>query len=124
MTPSQGAGAGQAMEARLVLFFPQCTVVLNFQQDAQVLSTLLMHPRVTRNTVQQALRVYSEVRQPIAAAFQEASQAAGKLMTNSTMTVDELKVAFWQSGGPVWGRPKPEEDVQQAVELLEKTVTG
>ena len=124
MTPFQGAGAGQAMEARLVLFFSQCAVVLNFQQDAQVLSTLLTHPRVTRNTVQQALRVYSEVRQPIAAAFQEASQAAGKLMTNSTMTVDELKVAFWQSGGSVWGRPKPEEDVQQAVELLEKTVTG
>ncbi|KZV77668.1 salicylate hydroxylase [Peniophora sp. CONT] len=106
MTPFQGAGAGQAME------------------DAWALSTLLAHPRVTRDTVQQALRVYSDVRRPIATAFQESSSSAGKLMTNGTLSPDELKAQFWVSGQSVWGRPSAEADVQQAVEMLEKTIAA
>ncbi|VDB84463.1 unnamed protein product [Peniophora sp. CBMAI 1063] len=106
MTPFQGAGAGQAME------------------DAHVLSALLMNPRITRDNVHKALNVYSDIRQPIATAFQEASRTAGKLMSNATMTVEELKTEFWLSGQSVWARPKLEDDVKQAVELLEKIVAA
>ncbi|KAA1470032.1 FAD/NAD(P)-binding domain-containing protein [Dentipellis sp. KUC8613] len=48
MTPFQGAGAGQAIE------------------DAHLLSSLLTHPLTTRATAAHALRVYSDVRRPLA----------------------------------------------------------
>ncbi|EIW82784.1 FAD/NAD(P)-binding domain-containing protein [Coniophora puteana RWD-64-598 SS2] len=61
MTPYQGSGAGQAVE------------------DAYVLATLLGHPRITRETIPQALAVYDEVRRPFAIGVARGSQEVGQI---------------------------------------------
>ncbi|KZV74945.1 FAD/NAD(P)-binding domain-containing protein [Peniophora sp. CONT] len=106
MTSFLGAGAGKAIE------------------DALVLSTLLAHPGVTRDTVRQALCAYSDVRCPIAADFYHASRRNGQLMTDSSMTPEELLVEYGKTMKSIFGRASAEDDAKRAVEKFEKAVAA
>ncbi|KAF8624142.1 hypothetical protein AX17_007205 [Amanita inopinata Kibby_2008] len=63
MLPHQGSGAGQAVE------------------DAYILSSLLGHPKTTRETLEHALQVYDQVRRPFALEVQRKSRLAGRYFT-------------------------------------------
>ncbi|KZV75939.1 FAD/NAD(P)-binding domain-containing protein [Peniophora sp. CONT] len=106
MVPFQGAGAGQAIE------------------DATVLSALLTDRRVTCTNVQKALRVYCDVRLPIAMDIYNASHRSGQLMGDSSMSLEEIAAEYIKVGQGAWRRGSPEDDVQQALELFEKALAA
>ena len=63
MAPFQGSGAGQAIE------------------DAYILGSLLGHPKVTLETVSDALKIYEAIRLPHANEVQRRSAQAGWLLS-------------------------------------------
>ncbi|KAJ8082777.1 hypothetical protein PM082_008633 [Marasmius tenuissimus] len=71
MTPHQGSGAGQAIE------------------DSYILAALLGHPRTTRENVQRALRIYDEIRRPMAQRVMEKTRMNGRLYS---MELDGLDI--------------------------------
>ena len=97
--------------------------IQNIVKDAQVLSALLSHPRITRDTIQQALRVYSNVRLPAAKDIYNASRRSGQLMGDSVMTPEEIAAEFSGVVQCAWKRGSPEEDAQRALELFEKVTS-
>ncbi|KZV75938.1 salicylate hydroxylase [Peniophora sp. CONT] len=101
MVPFQGAGAGQAIE------------------DALVLSALLTDRRVTRMNVQKAIRVYSDVRLPIAMDIYHASRRSGQLMSDSSMSPEEIAAEYVKVGQSAWSRGSSEDDAHRALELFE-----
>ncbi|KAJ7097196.1 hypothetical protein B0H15DRAFT_33887 [Mycena belliarum] len=70
MTPHQGSGAGQAIE------------------DAYILATVLGHPSTTRETVPRALRIFDEIRRPVAAGVAEGSRVNGQYFSLAVEGVD------------------------------------
>ncbi|KZV77667.1 FAD/NAD(P)-binding domain-containing protein [Peniophora sp. CONT] len=105
MTPFQGAGAVQAIE------------------DAQVLSKLLAHPCTTRATVQQALRVYTDVRRPVARKFFDASRRNGQLISDPTILPHECGAEMTRVMDEVWNRlDSPAMNAQRAADLFEQAL--
>ncbi|KAL0565839.1 hypothetical protein V5O48_016176 [Marasmius crinis-equi] len=74
MTPHQGSGAGQAIE------------------DGYILAALLGHPRTTRENVHRALRIYDEIRRPLAQGVMERTRMNGRYYSLELdgLDVDEL----------------------------------
>ncbi|KAJ7031865.1 hypothetical protein C8F04DRAFT_1109318 [Mycena alexandri] len=70
MTPHQGSGAGQAIE------------------DAYVLATVLGHRSTTRQTLPRSLRVFDEIRRPVAAGVVESSRMNGRYFSLEVDGVD------------------------------------
>ena len=123
MTPFQGAGAGQAMEVRPDLVWISAQVsLINRAQDAEVLSTLLADPRVTRDTVHNALRAYADVRHPVAKVFYEASRRNGQLMSDASLAPEDMAAEFAKAVSALWGSANPVDNAQQALELFGKVV--
>ncbi|KAF9269723.1 salicylate hydroxylase [Marasmius fiardii PR-910] len=60
MTPHQGSGAGQAIE------------------DGYILATVLGHPRTNRDNLHRALRIYDEIRRPMAHRVMEKTRMNGR----------------------------------------------
>ncbi|VDB99296.1 unnamed protein product [Peniophora sp. CBMAI 1063] len=106
MVPFQGAGAGQAIE------------------DVHILSTLLSHPRTTRQTVQHALRAYSDVRVPIAAKFFAASRKNGLLITNTKTPLSDCAAELRELADSAWCSSHPEVESRRAVEEFEAALVG
>ncbi|KZV77655.1 FAD/NAD(P)-binding domain-containing protein [Peniophora sp. CONT] len=101
MTPDQGAGAGQAIE------------------DAQILSTLLAHPRATRDTIRRLLRAHTDVRKPVATEFFLAARKNGMLMSDASVPLEEFVAQMHELAESVWSKGSPEGNAQRAVDLFE-----
>ncbi|KAK7024836.1 salicylate hydroxylase [Favolaschia claudopus] len=78
MTPHQGSGAGQAIE------------------DAYILATVLGHRTTSRETVPRALRVFDEIRRPLATGVVEASRMNGRFFSLE----EDGGIGFDQYTGP------------------------
>jgi salicylate hydroxylase len=75
MTPYMAAGAGQAMEVRVII---QAQDYFNsYTKDAFVLGRLLSHPLATLDNVSAALKAYQDVRLPDAQLIARKSKRAG-----------------------------------------------
>ncbi|KAI0322131.1 salicylate hydroxylase [Amylostereum chailletii] len=111
MTPLRGAGAGQAIE------------------DAQILAAILAHDSTTKESVAQALQVYSRFRQPIASGVAEASRQNGMFLSLYGVEgeVDEARLEevgkTIQANFDWYTEIDPADDVKAALELLESTLT-
>ena len=81
MTPHQGSGAGQAVE------------------DAYILALLLSHPKTTLKTLPDALKVYEEIRRPLATEVQKGSFAAGTVF--DFLAPESLEVRDFGKNGNV-----------------------
>ena len=75
-----------------------------------------------RGSAHQALRVYSDVRLPVARDICNASRRGGQLMGDSIMSPEEISGEFVKMGKATWERGSPEDDAQQALELLKKVL--
>ncbi|VDB84464.1 unnamed protein product [Peniophora sp. CBMAI 1063] len=105
MTPFQGAGAVQAIE------------------DGQVLSALLAHPRTTRATVQRALRVYADVRRPVALDFFNASRRNGQLISDPTIPSHQVGAEMAAIIERVWDiSDSPDMNARRAVHTFEDSM--
>jgi len=71
--PFQGNGASQGIE------------------DAHVLASLLSHPKTTRDTVPQALKVYDEIRRPRAQRMQDTSYEAAQIYEGRSLAGNDKK---------------------------------
>ncbi|KZT01894.1 FAD/NAD(P)-binding domain-containing protein [Laetiporus sulphureus 93-53] len=81
MTPFQGSGAGQAIE------------------DGFVLAAVLAHPRVTRETLPQALQVYDQIRRPFSQWVATNSRAAGQIYDLRGEGMEKLTLEESIAGG-------------------------
>ena len=91
-------------------------------QDAQILSALLAHPGATRATVRQALRIYSDVRQPVATKFWNAARRNGQLMSDLSIDPHECAAEIFKAGD-VWEHSEsPEMDRQRALDRFANAV--
>ncbi|GJJ12598.1 hypothetical protein Clacol_006841 [Clathrus columnatus] len=103
MTPHQGAGAGQAIE------------------DAYVLSELLGSHLTTLDTLVEALKVYEDVRKPVASHVLLGSQNAGRLYEFNGPPADHypaLAECISKQWDWMWAST-PEKDVEHALSLLQ-----
>lgn len=95
MTPYQGSGAGQAIE------------------DAYILSVLLAHPLTTRETLQDALKIYETVRLPHGNEVQRLSRLNGKLAEFADPRFSGLDI-----GNDTYEKGKPSEDDEKKLKDL------
>ena len=94
------------------------------QQDAQVLATLLAHPRVTRDTLKHALRAYADIRLPLASEFYSAARQAGTLLTNANLSLEDCVSQVRAVSNAVWEKGSPEENARKGVELFEAAISA
>lgn len=101
MTPHQGSGAGQAIEVRSsrLIALPRPSIY-SFTKDAYMIGTLLGHPGTTRESVAHALRVFDQVRRPLATKVWEKSRLNGQYFTFNMNTVDFSNL----KGEQLWGK--------------------
>ena len=85
MVTYQAAGAMQAVEVSSY-HGAEATVVTDISQDGFVLASLLATPETTKATLMLALRIYDEVRRPVAQQVQRHS-----LLTGQTLFLDRME---------------------------------
>jgi salicylate hydroxylase len=91
MTPFQASGAGQAIEDAYVL--------------SKVLAEALLYssdPSKKLSQVGTALRVYDEVRRPVAIEVQDRSRRAGRVVTMADIAADEPPENIKQATLDIW----------------------
>ena len=90
-----------------------------------MLAQLLGSPLSTRDTVHQSLLAYQAVRLPLANHVLEGSKESGLMYEFNSVYADDytqLGPAIQSQWDWVW-KTTQQEDVQRAVEILEKSVT-
>lgn len=87
------------------------------------MAALLTHARATRATLKHIFDVYESVRKPVAASVYHASRNNGQIGNIPDLTLEECVTEINKIGVNIWVTgPRPEDDGQRAIELLEKTV--
>lgn len=82
MTPHFGAGAVQAIDVRQRLRNSiACALSLNHLQDAFILGRLIAHPLTSVSRIQDALRIYEDIRFPFARTVASYSLSTGWMYT-------------------------------------------